>query len=408
MPRGCLLAIVFAAGAIALVPAADSAPHAAAAVPRPQIFVIGSNGAGETNITRNATGNDSPSWSPDGTKVAFSSNRDGNWEIYVMNADGSGTTRLTVNRSADDAAPTWSPDGSKIAFHSDRDGNYEVYVMNADGSGQTNLTKESGAEDAMPSWAPNGSRIVFASEGDLYTMNADGTSQARLTSGTADDFYPAWSPDGTKIALSSRVGAKTFIELINADGTGRTRLTRGGAEYAPRWSMDGAKIAYSEVATGLGRIFVMNPDGTGASVLTAVPKRSDYEPSWSPDGTKLAFAGYIDTTPPELLVAGPPKQRVVKQKGVLILVACDEPCRLRISGVVTISGERRKLKLSGKSLKLDALDATLVTLRLSGAGLRKARAALGHKKKLHTAVAIHGIDAAGNSRTRTYRSALKK
>jgi Tol biopolymer transport system component len=393
MPRGCLLAIVFAAGAIALVPTADSASHSSSAVPQPQIFVIGSNGTGETNITRSASGNDSPSWSPDGSKIAFSTNRDGNWEIYVMNADGSGATRLTTNRSSDDSAPAWSPDGTKIAFHTDRDGNYEIYVMNADGTAQTNLTKESGAEDASPSWSPNGSRIVFASEGDLYTMNADGTVQTKLTSDPNDDSFPAWSPDGTKIALGTRVGRKAFIEVINADGSGRTRLTTGGAEYEPRWSKDGTKIAYTDFGTGLG---------------TAVPKRLDFDPAWSPDGTKLAFAGYVDTIPPEVLVAGPPRQRVIKQKGVLILVACDEQCRLRITGVVSISGQRRKLKLARKSLKVEALDAKLLTLRLSGTGLRKVRAALRHKKKVRTVITLHGTDAAGNSRTRTFRSALKK
>jgi Tol biopolymer transport system component len=409
MPRGCLLAIVFAAGAIALVPTADSASHASAAAPQPQIFVIGSNGAGETNLTRSASGNDSPSWSPDGTRLAFSSNRDGNWEIYTMNADGTGITRLTTNRSADDAAPAWSPDGTRIAFHSDRDGNYEIYVMNADGSGQTNLTKESGAEDATPSWAPSGAKIVFASEGDLYTMNADGTSQVRLTTGTADDFFPAWSPDGTKIALGTRVAGKAFIEVVNAaDGSGRTRLTHGGSEYEPRWSKDGTKIAYSDFSTGLGHIFLMNADGSGASRVSGVAKRADYDPSWSPDGTRIAFAGYVDTIPPQLLVAGPPKQRVVKQKGVLLLVACDEPCRLRVSGVVTVAGQRRKLKLGSKTLRLDALDAKLLKLQLPGGGLRKVRAALTHQKKARTVVTIRGTDAAGNSRARTYRSALKK
>ena len=302
MSRVFLLAVLVAATAIALVPAADSSSsHNAATSPRPQIFVIGSNGAGETNITQSASGNDSPSWSPDGTKIAFSSNRDGNWEIYVMNADGSGVTRLTTNRSADDASPVWSPDGSKIAFHTNRDDNYEIYVMNADGSAQTNLTKESGSEDAYPSWAPDGSRIVFASEGDLYTMRADGSQQARLTSGKTDDQFPAWSPDGTKIALAASVGSKTYIDVVNADGTGRTRLTRGGLEVEPRWSKDSSKIAYADFKTGLGHIVVMNADGTGATRLTGAPKRADYDPSWSPDGTKILFAGYVDNVAP----AGP-------------------------------------------------------------------------------------------------------
>jgi len=407
MSRAFLLAVAAAATAIALVPTADSASsHKAAASPQPQIFVIGLNGAGETNITRNTSGNDSPSWSPDGTRIAFSSNRDGNWEIYVMEADGSGITRLTINRSADDAAPAWSPDGSRIAFHTNRDDNYEIYVMNPDGSGQTNLTKESGSEDASPSWAPDSSRLVFASEGDLYTMRADGSQQARLTSGKVEDQFPAWSPDGTKIALAASVGSKTFIEVVKADGTGRTRLTHGGLEVEPRWSKDGSRIAYADFKTGLGHIVVMNADGTGATRLTGFPKRADYDPSWSPDGTKILFAAYVDTVPPLVLVVGPPRQRVLKQKGVLILIACDELCRLKVSGLVTIAGHRRKLKLRTATMQIS--DPKLLRLRLAGSGLRKVRAALAHRMKVRAAIIIRGVDAAGNVRTKRYRAALKR
>jgi hypothetical protein len=128
--------------------------------------------------------------------IAFASNRDGNWEIYVMNADGSGVTRLT-NNPADDRVPSWSPDGRRIAFDSKRDGNYEIYVMNADGSGQTNLTNNP-ADDYMPSWSPDGRRIAFDSKRDgnyeIYVMNADGSGVTRLTNNPAFDCCPAWSP----------------------------------------------------------------------------------------------------------------------------------------------------------------------------------------------------------------------
>ncbi|HEY3051084.1 MAG TPA: DPP IV N-terminal domain-containing protein [Gaiellaceae bacterium] len=398
-----------AAIAIVLIPVADSAPSRdAASAYAPQIYVIASDGSGETNITHNAKANDGPAWSPDGTKLAFSSNRDGNWEIYMMNADGSGSTRLTHNRSADDAAPAWSPDGTKIAFQTDRDGNYEIYVMNADGSAQTNLTKETQTDDASPSWAPDGTRIVFGSEGDLYVVTADGSQQTQLTSGSIYDFLPAWSPDGTKIALGARSRKGAFIDVINADGTGRTRLTHGGGEYEPRWSKDGMKIAYAAYATGLGRIVVMNADGSAATRLTGAPKRDDYDPSWSPDGTKIAFTGYVDTVAPEVLIVGPPRQRVVKQKGVLLLVACNEPCGLRASGVVSVAGQRIKLRLRGAAVNVSAFDGALLKLRLPAGGLRKLRAAFAHQKKVRTVVSVKGVDAAGNARTRTYRAKLRR
>jgi Tol biopolymer transport system component len=409
MSRLWKLGGVLAGTAIVLVPVADSASSHAAATPyAPQIYVIASDGSGETNITHNAKANDSPDWSPDGTRVAFSTNRDGNWELYVMNADGSGATRLTRNRSADDAAPAWSPDGTKIAFHTDRDGNYEIYVMNADGTGQTNLTKEVQSDDVSPSWAPDSSRIVFGSEGDLYVVRADGSEQTRLTSGSSYDFFPDWSPDGSKIALVSRVNNRAFIDVINADGSGRTRFSHGGAEYQPKWSRDGTKIAYTTYATGLGRVSVVNADGSGAIRLTGTPKRDDYDPSWSPDGTKIAFTGNVDTVAPQVLIAAPPRQRVLKQKGVLLLAGCSEACRLRASGVVTIAGQRRKLRLRDARANVSAFDGALLKLRLPAGGLRKLRAAFAHGKKVRAIVSIKAVDAASNGRTRTYRTKLRR
>jgi Tol biopolymer transport system component len=129
----------------------------------------------------------------EGTKIGFTSDRDVNKEIYVMNAqDGSNQTRLTDN-AASDEFPSWSPDGTKIAFTSDRDGNREIYVMNAqDGSNQTNLTLDP-ATDEFPSWSPDGTKIAFVTGADIYVMNAqDGSNQTRLTDNAASDALPDW------------------------------------------------------------------------------------------------------------------------------------------------------------------------------------------------------------------------
>ncbi|MCL5074000.1 MAG: DUF5050 domain-containing protein [Actinobacteria bacterium] len=161
-----------------------------------EIYIMNVDGSGQTRLTNNPAADDYPSFSPDGSKIIFASTRDGNWEIYIMNADGSGQTRLT-NNSVFDEYPCFSPDGTKIAFTSYRDASYEIYIMNADGSGQTNLTNNP-AFDGCPSFSPDGSKIAFASFRDgnyeIYIMNADGSGQTNLTNNPASDYDPSFSP----------------------------------------------------------------------------------------------------------------------------------------------------------------------------------------------------------------------
>jgi Tol biopolymer transport system component len=155
-----------------------------------------SDGGSQTRLTDSPAFDGDPAVSPDGARIAFTSERDGNREVYVMNADGSGQQRLTttggrVSSPAFDSVdenPSWSPDGTRIAFDSTRDGNWELYVMNADGSGQTRLTDHP-ALDARPVWSPDGRQIAFESEREargarhVYVMDADGVAPRRLTAG---------------------------------------------------------------------------------------------------------------------------------------------------------------------------------------------------------------------------------
>jgi TolB protein len=175
------------------------------------ILVTNADGSGTpANLTQDAAArNIRPAWSPDGRKIAFVSRRDGNDEIYVMNADGTGVIQLTStskdatdDEPAADNAPAWSPNGQKIVFQRTlRDGNEEIYLMNADGSGQTRLTTWPGT-DEDPDWSPNGQWIAFHREiepigGEIlevFVMKADGTDQIRLTA-TADqseNAHPGW------------------------------------------------------------------------------------------------------------------------------------------------------------------------------------------------------------------------
>lgn len=226
-----------------------------------KIYTMDLNGSNQTRLTNNNASDFYPSWSPDGTRIAFTSNRDGDFEIYVMNADGSAQTRLT-NSTGIDYDPTWSPDGSKIAFTSARDGNFEIYVMNADGSSPIRLTN-SPARDVTPSWSPDGTKIAFASDRDgnfeIYAMSPNGSNQARLTNTPGEDSTPTWSPDSAKIAFQSARDGNFEIYVMNADGSGQTRLTNTTTnQYEPAWSIDGLKIAFTSDRDGNFEIYTMN------------------------------------------------------------------------------------------------------------------------------------------------------
>ncbi len=175
------------------------------------LFLIDSNGVPSVSKMVRVTDGNPPPPTPN-SKIAFSSKRDGNDEIYSMYADGTSPTRLT-NNPASDYDPAYSPTAQKIAFTSKRDGNDEIYVMNADGSGVTRLTSNN-ASDAYPVFSPDGQKIAFTSTRDgnseIYVMNADGTNQTRLTNNTAFDGWPSFSPDSQKIVFTSlRDGGST-------------------------------------------------------------------------------------------------------------------------------------------------------------------------------------------------------
>ena len=250
-----------------------------------EIYVVNADGSGITRLTTNSNRDENPSLSPDGRRVAFVSNRDGNEEIFAMRADGLGVSRLTDN-PARDGGPSWSPDGRRIAFHSNRDGNYEIYVMNADGSSETRLTYHS-ARDNAPTWSSDGSRIAFHSNRDgnlnIYVMNADGSDAVRLTDNLSEDFAPSWSPDGRRIVFVTNRDGNFEIYVMNADGSDVTPLSDNSAlDSVPSWSPDGRRIAFVSNRVGSVKIYVMNADGSDATRLTDA-LAIDGAPSWSID-----------------------------------------------------------------------------------------------------------------------------
>ena len=221
-----------------------------------EIYVMNADGSGKHNLTHNPAGDWGPAWSPDGTTIAFNSMRaDGLPNIYLMRSDGSGVKRLST---IEGEYPTWSPDGKKIAFMSAQPGasgsnpDYNMYVMNADGSRLMQLTTAPG-EDGWPAWSPDGKKIAFSSGRDdcgisnrpdcgrsgdigpffdIWVMNADGSGQTRLTQGFGQ--FLAWSPDGTKLVVSGDCGGYGLC-VMNADGSGVTQLISGEL-LLPDWT----------------------------------------------------------------------------------------------------------------------------------------------------------------------------
>ena len=256
------------------------------------IFVMNPDGTGTIRLTDNIVWGYSLAWSPNGTKIVFDALHSGNPEIYVMNADGTELTNLS-NNPARDSCPSWSPDGTRIAFWSERDGNSEVYIVNVDGTGLTNLTKNSALDtlsDLVTAWSPDGAKLVFNSFRDgnfeVYVMNADGTQPTNLTQRLGWDDNPTWSPDGSKIAFVafSDDHRSVGISVMNSDGTGMTQLTLASdltLHTLPVWSPDGSQIAFEAYQDAQWEVYVMNADGSGLRNLTN-NQFFDYFSAWQP------------------------------------------------------------------------------------------------------------------------------
>jgi len=206
------------------------------------LIVMTNVNTGQTDdITQWPGLNTTPAWSPvKAGVIAFTSSRDGNAEIYTCRTNGKDIRRLTNHRRID-SSPSWSPDGSKIAFISDRTGNPLIYVMNSDGSGQHRLTGTPAAYEGSPEWSPQGDRIVFVMMSDygfdIATSSPDGSDVVALTFAQGTNENPTWSPDGLRIAfMSTRLTGTRRLYVMNRDGSNIRLITNNGDNFSPAWA----------------------------------------------------------------------------------------------------------------------------------------------------------------------------
>jgi Tol biopolymer transport system component len=232
-------------------------------------------------------------------QIAFTSNRDGNFEIYVMNADGSNVRRLTDNSASDGQyGIAWSPDGKKLVFSSNRltgsNDNFQLFEMDADGSNAHLLN--SSYCGCYPAFSPDGKRIAFAGftyNFEIFVMDSDGSHAVNLTQSKDKDFNPAWSPDGRSILFETRRdGQWDELYVMNVDGSNQRRLTvaMDAWDGHGRWSPDGRQILFSAYHEGdpAQQIYIMNADGSKPRRLTK-SKLNLLNPLWSPDGRYIVY-----------------------------------------------------------------------------------------------------------------------
>jgi Tol biopolymer transport system component len=248
-----------------------------------ELFTMNANGTERTRLTNLGMETQSPSWSPDGEKIVFWSRDESPklfGDLWVINADGTGLRRLTHSPEELEISPAWSPNGEKISYS---DG-YNLYVMNADGTDHTHLTI-----GLTSAWSPNGKKIAYSQLGtpdsDIFVMNSNGTDITNLSKDyDLIESGPDWSPDGEKIAYewgpAEDGDGVRGINVMNANGTRKITLVTNYYANSPSWSPDGEKIAYS---ANYG-IYVRNANGSGKPMKLSHTGASEGDPDWSPCG----------------------------------------------------------------------------------------------------------------------------
>lgn len=230
--------------------------------------------------------------------IAYTSNIEGDDEIFIIPVDGGQPRNLTQN-GARDWHPAWSPDGSQLTFASNRDGSTDIFLMNNTGAGVLNLTNTPTINELAPAWSPDGTRIVFqANNGDgidLYTIDVNNGDIVQITNDGADKGNAAWSPNSTQVAYFQNLGQSTEIRTVDVESGVFTTIVDEGLNTYPAWSPDGSTIAFFRLIEGLPRIFAVDV-ASGVVQQVTQGETNDLQPTYSPGGDALVFASQRNGT----------------------------------------------------------------------------------------------------------------
>jgi TolB protein len=262
-----------------------------------QDLFLQTEGGAPVALTESEFRDGEASFSPDGRRIVFVSDRGGSLDVWVMDADGSDARQLTTD-AANDVSPSWAPDGERIAFVSDREGDRtNIFVVQVE-SGEVSQITFQDRGLAFPDWSPDGQSIAYSAVGPehptsseltpllLVVMPVTGGEPSLLRGGPGSNWGAAWSPDGERIAFSwTRGGASltevAWLQLINKDGTGLRRMEAAvWGDYAPSWAPDGRRIAFTSTRQVFPQVYIWDLETDEVSL--ALGGMTAFDPSWAP------------------------------------------------------------------------------------------------------------------------------